>query len=1175
MATACARCAMMVPDGAKFCGECGAPALSRCRACGMIATSADQRFCQECGQPLALGVPAPATGESSSGSRTSSVERRQVSVLFADLTGFTAFSERRDAEDVREMLSEYFDHARRIVDSYGGRVDKFIGDAVMALWGAPVANEDDAERAVRAALDLVAAVTALGDRLGVELRVRIGVLTGQAAVELDAVAEGMVIGDAINTASRIQSVAEPGTVLVDEVTRAVTGRAIAYEDGGAHEVKGKTDLVQTWRALRVIAAVGGAGRVDLELPLVGRAEEMSVIRQALDDVISGHAGLQLVTLIGQPGLGKSRLAWEFKKYADGLATSVLWHHGQALSFGQGVGLSALAEMVRMRAQIGWDEPATAQRPKLHALVHELVTSSPNGDKRARVLRGLERLLGLDDGGQAIDLGELFSSWRTLFERLAARAPVVLLFEDLHWADQGLFDFIAHLCEWGARSRILVLVLSRPDERLETFGSLGERIDLVPLSDDDIEKLVAAAVDRAPEELVTIVRQHAAGVPLFAVESLRMLTDQGVMIAEDVAHRYRLVGDVHDLDVPPSIQALVAARLDRLGGLEREMLRGGAIFGQRFNLAAAAAVAGVGAADARSLLDGLVAKQFLAVDSDPRSQSYRSYGFVHRQVQRVVLDTLSRRERKARHLSAAECLTRQGSDPDLAAILAGHLVAACEARPDDADTPDIRRRALRLTLDAAQRADGVGALNEAVELYAQAARIEPDPARRAGHLVRAARCAERYGGQERVAADHYAAARALHEQAGRTREALRLRARELYVYRWSRSPEELIGPLREIYDAVRGDRDAVFADTAASLAAILYADGSAEAAEWIAAEAAEAAERAGAYEELGLALNCRASALIELARPMDALPLFQSALEIKERYAPSDVSASLGNIAVTLTALGRFTEAVAAGREAMAAGERLANRVHRNTAALYLARALFSLGRWDEATATVAEVAPETAPANRGMMMGPPVLVAIYRGERERARSVIDDFDRSQAESGAAFESDYRSLREVARAHLAGDRLAAQRVLEQAQPGDYGEWPTWLTLAVDLLVGLTSDEPLRDAVAALERDGVPRTSPMVTAQSARLRAHLAARARDMAAAASWWSTAIRTTGEAGMAFDEATLRVEWFEHVSHEEEARDGVHSAIATLAQLGATPWLGRARDALATSAGSVADQRR
>src|SRR6201996_5627323 len=489
MTTACARCAAMVPDGAKFCGECGAPVLPRCPACGSIAASADQRFCQECGQPLSRGAPAPARADPNSGLRAGSVERRQVSVLFADLTGFTAFSERRDAEDVREMLSEYFDSSRRIIDSYGGRVEKFIGDAVMALWGAPVAHEDDAERAVRAGLDLAAAVTALGDKMGVQLRLRVGILTGQAAVELDAVAEGMVIGDAINTASRIQSVAEPGSVLVDDVTRAVTERAIAYEDGGEHSVKGKSEPVQTWRALRVIAAIGDVGRTDLELPLVGRDDEMAVLRGAMDAMIESDAGLQLVSVIGEPGLGKSRLAWELKKYGDGLAATVLWHHGQALSFGQGAGFASLAEMVRTRADITPDDPPGSHQLKLQALLDDLLGSA-EPDVRGRVLRALSRLLGLDDGRELIDLGELFSSWRLLFERLATRAPVVMLFEDLQWADQGLFDFIAHLCEWAAHSRILVLVFSRPDERLDVLGLLGPRLDLTPLSDADIETLVA-------------------------------------------------------------------------------------------------------------------------------------------------------------------------------------------------------------------------------------------------------------------------------------------------------------------------------------------------------------------------------------------------------------------------------------------------------------------------------------------------------------------------------------------------------------------------------------------------------------------------------------------------------------------------------------------------------------
>jgi class 3 adenylate cyclase/predicted ATPase len=1082
--------------------------------------------------------------------------------MFADLTGFTSFSETRDAEDVREMLSEYFDASRRIVDSYAGRVEKFVGDAVMALWGAPVAHEDDAERAVRAALDLVAAVTELGGRLELELRLRVGVLTGQAAVELDAVAEGMVIGDAINTASRIQSAAEPGSVLVDDVTRAVTAGAIAYEDAGTRLLKGKSEPVHTWRALRVIGAVRGVERSDLEPPLVGRGAELRVIRRALDTLIAAPAALQLVSVVGEPGLGKSRLAWELKKYADGLAASVRWHHGQALSFGQGAGFSALAEMVRRRAEINVKDPPSEQLSKLEALVQEEFGAS-DPESGERTVRGLGRLLGLDDGREMIDLGELFSSWRLLFERLAERVPVVMVFEDLHWADQGLFDFIAHLCEWSARSQILVLVFSRPDERLDSLALLGDRIDLKPLTGEDIEALVGGAVEAAPPALLRSVREHAAGVPLFAVESLRMLANRGVMIAEGDAHRYRLIGEVDDLDVPPSIHALIAARLDRLGDFERQVLRGGAVLGHRFAVPGAAALAGISEADARSLLDGLVSRQFLTVDSDPRSQARGTYAFVHRQVQRVVLGTLSKHERKARHLAAVEYLSGQAPDPDLAAILAEHLVAAFEAHPTAPDAADIRRRALRLTLDAAGRAEAVGALNEAVALFARAAEIEADERRRAEHLVRAARCAERYGNQETIAAAHYASARELHEQAGRTREALRLHARELYVYQWTRPPSALTGPLREVYEALRDERDSAFADAAAALASVLYADGAADEAESIAAEAVEAAEQAGAYKELGVALNLRASALIELARPVEALPVFQAALEIRERYAPSDVSGTLGNIAITFAALGRFEEAVTAGREAMVAGERAASRVHHNLAALQLARALFSLGRWDEAVATVEQVAGQTAPANRGMVIGPPLLVAVYRGELERARAVIEEFDRYEAESGAAFESDYRSLREVALAYLAGAPQASRGIIDRAQSGDYAEWPTWLPLAIDLIAELHDDRALRDAAAALHRDEAPQTSPIVSAQSARLDALIAARAGHGAQAASRWSAGIETAAEAGMVFDAATLRLELFEYVGERGGALAGLHSAIDTFSELRAAPWLERARGAL------------
>jgi class 3 adenylate cyclase/tetratricopeptide (TPR) repeat protein len=1086
------------------------------------------------------------------------VERRLVSVLFADLTGFTTFSESRDAEDVRLMLSEYFAASRRIITSYGGTVEKFIGDAVMAVWGAPVAREDDAERAVRAALDLVAAITGLGEALNLELALRVGVLTGEAAVELSAVGEGMVIGDAVNTASRLQTLATPGSVLVDDVTRLASERAIAYEDAGAHLVKGKSRPVQVWRPLRVVAAVGGVGRTLVEPPLVGRRAELAILRGALERLLTPGAGLRLVSVVGDAGLGKSRLAWELEKYADGLAATVLWHRGQASSFGQGVGFRALGDMVRMRAEIALDDTQAVEQAKLDSLLDGLFAGDP--DAHARVGRALRRLLGVEDASELIDRGELFSSWRLLFERLAARDPVLLLFEDLHWADQGLFDFIAHLTEWAERSPILVLVFSRPDTRLDALSERGARIDLAPLAQGEIETLIGQAVRNAPAELVSSVSDHAGGVPLFAVESLRMLADRGMMVAEDDADRYRLVGDLRDLEVPPNIHALIAARLDGLVPDERHVLLDAAVLGQRFSAGAAGALAGVGEHGVRGLLDGLVAKQFLTVNTDPRSPARGQYAFAHRQVQRVALATMSKHARRARHLGAAEWLAQGEPDPDLAGILAGHLLAAADADPGAADAPAVRQRALLMMLEAARRAADVGALSEAVSLFERAAEIEPEEQRRAEHLVDAARCAERRGDQEAVAAEHYAAARAVHEQAGRSREALSLRARELYVYRWTRPATQLIEPLRVVYDALGDVHDGAFAAAAAALAGVLYSDGDASAAEVVASEAAEAARDAGAQEELGLALNCRASALIELGRPAQALDLFRAALRLRERYAPADVASTLANIAITLSALGHFEEAAEAATTAIAAADRVASRANRELGLLHLARTLFCIGKWDEALATAAEVAGQTTPANAGMTIGPPVLVALARGELDVARSVIERFDHQQAESGAAFESDYRSLRTVALAHLDVEPLRALAAIVEAGSGDYAEWPAWLPPAVDLLVQGDDGEPLGLALASLRSPIAPKTSPHVNAQIERLAAHLAARSGDSGGAAAHWHTARQIANQAGLVFDAAVLALELAQRAPDDRGAAIGRREAIVAFERLGATPWLELAR---------------
>ncbi|MGH2883572.1 MAG: hypothetical protein ACRDPA_12885, partial [Solirubrobacteraceae bacterium] len=628
----------------------------------------------------------------------------------------------------------------------------------------------------------------------------------------------------------------------------------------------------------------------------------------------------------------------------------------------------------------------------------------------------------------------------------------------------------------------------------------------------------------------------------------------------------LVGDVHELAVPPSIHALIAGRLDALGADERHVLFDAAVLGQRFSAASASAVAGAPETDVRVLLDGLVAKQFLAVSTDPLSPERGRYTFSHRQIQRVALATMSKPARKARHLAAAEWLAQGEPDPDVAGMYAGHLLAAAETDPIADDAQFIRRRALTTVIEAARRAAGVGALREAVALFERAAEIEPDEGRRAAHLVEGAGWAEHYGDRA-LAAGHYATARALYEADGRPREALVARTRELYAYRWTRPAGELIEPLRHAYDALRGTDDAAFAAAAASLAGVLYADGDAHSAEKIAGEAAAAANIAGAPVELGAALNLRASAFVELGRPADALELFRAALRVREVHAPAEVPFTLANVAISLSALGRFAEAAEAARTAIEAAERFASSAGREGATLHLARILFCLGDWDEALETIDGVALEATPANAGMAIGPPVLVTLARGEFDAMGSMIDEFQRGQAQSGAAFESDYRSAFAVALAQRDHAPVRALAAIVDAGSGDYAEWPAWLPFAVDLLVESDDDGSLTVALEALEGSVAPNTSPYVTGQARRLAAHLAARAGDGAAAAEHWRAARRLMSEAGVVFDVAVLALELAEAACDVNVDDDSLRAdAIATFERLRARPWIERARRRAARS---------
>ncbi|HEX6130019.1 MAG TPA: adenylate/guanylate cyclase domain-containing protein, partial [Candidatus Limnocylindria bacterium] len=517
----CWNCGTANDAAARFCIQCGAPQARTCPVC-RHENPAGARFCANCGSPMtdaAASVPVSAPAAS-----TPVAERRLVSVLFVDLVGFTSASEGRDPEETRELLSHYFELARGTVERHGGTIEKFIGDAVMAVWGAPTAHEDDAERAVRAALELVGAVAQITDDK-VALRARAGVLTGEAAVTIGAEGQGMVAGDLVNTASRLQGAAEPGTVLVGEATYRAASNAIKFEPAGEHLFKGKASPMAAWRPIAVVARRGGSGRAStLEPPFVGREDELRQLKD-LFTATGRESKPRLVTVIGQAGIGKSRLAWEFEKYLDGVVDPAYWHEGRSPAYGEGVSYWALAEMVRRRSGIADGDEAGEARKKLVAMLEEFV---PDAGERRWIEPRLSGLLGLaelpSEGRE-----ELFSAWRTLFVRIAERAPVIMVFTDLQWADQGLIDFIEDLLGWARSSPILVLALARPElsERRPDFGATVRsvtRINLEPLSDEQMGTLLSGLLPGLERSALEGIVERAEGIPLYAVETVRMLLD---------------------------------------------------------------------------------------------------------------------------------------------------------------------------------------------------------------------------------------------------------------------------------------------------------------------------------------------------------------------------------------------------------------------------------------------------------------------------------------------------------------------------------------------------------------------------------------------------------------------------------------------------------------------------
>ena len=949
----CTNCGADLREGAKFCSECGTATAISCPNCDGPISSSD-RFCTECGHNLgATGTPRPVSAAAETAQRPE--ERRFITALFTDLVGFTPLTETRDAEEVRGMLTQYFDRARDIVARYGGAIDKFIGDAVMAVWGAETAHEDDAERAVRAGLDLVEAVEDLGRQLGLpDLRARSGALSGEAAVGADGNAMGLIIGDIVNVASRLQGAAEPGTVLVGRSTRDLTGMSIEFESAGSVELKGKSETVETWRAVRVISGHGGNRRADgLVPPFVGRQEEMRLLKDSLSSV-GNESRIRLVSIVGQGGIGKSRLIDEFWNYADGLSDTTYWHQGRSPAYGDGLSFWALGEMVRQRAGIAETDDDHRSRTKLRTALAEFVQDS--GD-REWMLPRFEALLGLSEAPEG-DRAELFAAWRLLFTRLADRNPTVMVFEDLHWADDGLLDFIDELIGLATDFPILVVTVARPSLLDKRPGWGSDRtntisVRLAPLAPATMTELVRGVVTDAPSDLVEGLVERAGGIPLYAVELMRMLQARS-LIAADSDGRFHMSGDVADIEIPDSLQGLIGARLDQLDGDERSLLQDAAVLGQSFTVQGLQALRQASADELTGTLERLVRREVLTVERDPRSPERGQYRFVQSIIREVAHQRISRADRLKRHIRVAEYFESL-DEPELAGVVASHYLDALEVSPEGEAAEEVRARAIDGLLAAADRAVALQSHDQVIRLCERGIELTTDSGQRGELLLRAARSAHanldhRAEGFARQALEAFEDAS---DQLGKLR-AVTILGR---IFDDSRRANEAWPVLLETID--EGDTEAHVAAMGELARAYMFEFQSAEALVW-ADRALTIAERLDLIAVFTGVLVTKGVALGQIYRTREGMALLEKGLELaREHQLMTTKRRALQNLAYLGGSDSWFDPALL--EERLADARRLGEpRQLAEVLIIGTWEALWSF-EWERLDSLLAELDPETLP----------------------------------------------------------------------------------------------------------------------------------------------------------------------------------------------------------------------
>jgi len=999
------------------------------------------------------------------------------------------------------------------------------------------------------------------------------VLTGEAVVTLGAQGQGMVAGDLVNTASRIQSVARPGEVYVGEATRRASETTIAYEDAGVHELKGKAEPLPLWRAVRVVSLLGGAVRqTELEPPLMGRERELHLIKELF------HASAEerrphLVSVIGIGGIGKSRLAWEFEKYVDGLVTDVRWHRGRCLSYGDGVAFWALAEMVRMRAGILEDEDAGSARAKLHATLEEYL---PNADELRFVEPRLLHLLGLEDRS-ASDQENLFSAWRIFFERISETSPTVMLFDDLHWADTALLDFIEYLVDWSRDHPIYIFTLARPElsDRRPTWGAAKRSFTslfLEPLSRASMTALLRAPIPELPDDLLARILERAEGVPFYAVETVRMLIDRGVLVRDGAT--YTVTGDVDTLAVPESLQALIAARLDGLAPAEREILQDASVMGRTFTLTALASLTGTTAADLEPLLTSLVRKEVLSISSDPLSPERGQYGFLQELVRKVAYETMSRRKRRSLHIAAAEFLERDlgSEEEEVIEVVAAHYLDAYLAAPEADDAQAIKDKARTRLVRAADRASSLGANVVAQRTFERAATLAPDPLSSAELFERAGVMAEN-GLRTDDAMKHYQASIATFEAHGATHAAARVSAR-MGEQLWNRGhvKDSLDSMDRAFGILIEEARDPDVAWLAAQIGRFQFFAGDPNLAMQRIETALEIAEAEDLPEVLAQALNTKSLILQGRGRRVEAGALLERALQVAiDGDKPSAALRAYNNLVDMRTAEDRYQDAQDILDEGLALARRVGNRTWEQ-----LLRGqpypLYCLGRWNDALDQMAGMEVDARFNNRTAFdqgyMAFGTAIRAHRGELEDAARHVALFTEMAAASDDAQERADYACAEATLLSAQGDHHGALAAATRARDQGIrlGVWHYTVKEAVVLGVeaaiaagDLRAAEDILEHVAALPAGDRSR---YLEIQVERLRALMAWQRGELGEVASGLDSAIPGFRRLMLPFWTAITLLERSELLASQGRVGETAAELIEArqiFRRLRAEPWLRRA----------------